>query len=108
MLHRVKEERNIVSVTKHRKVHCFGNNLFRNGLHRHSIEENKRKYARDRKMWKKSEHRLDDRLVRRRYWKLKEDAQDRTPWKTRNEKCYGLVTRENNYTNYSVLKLHIF
>ena len=67
MLYRVKEERNIISVTKHRKVHCIGNNLFRNGLLRHSIEENKRKYMRDGKKLKKSEHLLVDRQERRRY-----------------------------------------
>ena len=48
-------------------VHCIGNNLFRNGLLRRSIEENKRKYMRDGKKLKKSEHLLVDRQERREY-----------------------------------------
>ena len=67
MLHRVKEGGNIINATKQRMVHCIGNILFRNGLLRHSIEENKRKYMRDRKKLKKSEHLLVDRQERRRY-----------------------------------------
>jgi len=67
MLHTVKEGGNIINTTKQRKVQCIGNNLFRNGLLRHSIEENKRKYMRDGKKLKKSEHLLVDRQERRRY-----------------------------------------
>ena len=77
MLHRVEEGGNIINATKQRKVHCIGNILFRNGLLRHSIEENERYDTRDGKTWKKSEHLLDDRQERR-YWKLKEEALDRT------------------------------
>ena len=67
MLHRVKEGGNIINATKQRMVHCIGNNLFRNGLLRHSIEENKRKDTKDGKKLKKSEHLLVDRQERRGY-----------------------------------------
>jgi hypothetical protein len=71
-LHRVKEERNILQTTKHRKDNCIGKILCRNGLLRQFIEGNKRKDRRDGKTWKKSGHLLDDRKEARRYWKLQE------------------------------------
>jgi len=53
VLHRVKEERIIINETNQRKVHCIGNIAFRNGLFRHSIEENKRKDTKDGKTRRK-------------------------------------------------------
>jgi hypothetical protein len=70
--------------------------LFRKGLLRNFIEGNKRKDRRDRKAWKKIEHLLDGRKETRNYWKLKEEALDRTAWKTCNERCDGPVARQNN------------
>ena len=52
MLHRVKEERNIINETEERKVPCIGNIVFTNGLLRQFIEENKSKDKRDGKTWK--------------------------------------------------------
>ena len=101
-------ERNIINETKQRKVHCIGNIVFRSGLLRQSIEENKKKDTRDGKTWKKSEQLLYGHQERRRYWKLKEDVIDRSPWKTRYEKCDGRVARHNNYKDYFLLQHYVF
>jgi hypothetical protein len=37
---------------------------------------------------------LDDHKEKRGYWKLKQEALDRTPWRTRFEGGYGLVVRQ--------------
>jgi hypothetical protein len=37
---------------------------------------------------------LDDLKEKRRYWKLKEDALDRTVWRTRFERGYGQLVRQ--------------
>jgi len=55
--------------------------LCRNGLLRHFIEENKRECRRDGKTAMKIEHLLDDRKETIRYWKLKQEALNRTAWK---------------------------
>jgi len=59
-------------------------------------------------MWKKSGHLLYGRQESRRLWKLKEEAVDRRTRKTRYEKCYGRVARQNNYEDYFVLQLYLF
>jgi hypothetical protein len=75
----------------------IGHFLCRNGLLRHFIGGNNRKVRRDGKTWKKSRHLLDERKEKRRYWKLKEEALERTVWKARYERCYGPVAREINW-----------
>jgi hypothetical protein len=40
---------------------------------------------------------LDDLKEARRYWKLKEQAEDRTLWRTQFGRCYGPVTRQDCY-----------
>jgi hypothetical protein len=42
---------------------------------------------------RRKEGQLDDLKETRRYWKLKEEAQDRTPWRTQFGKGYGPVAR---------------
>jgi hypothetical protein len=37
---------------------------------------------------------LDDLKEVRRYWNLKEEAQDRTPWRTQFGRCYGPDARQ--------------
>jgi hypothetical protein len=37
---------------------------------------------------------LDDLMEKKRYWKLKEEALDRTLWRTRFGRGYGLVVRQ--------------
>jgi hypothetical protein len=37
---------------------------------------------------------LDDLNIMRRYWNLKEEALDRTPWRTRFGREYGPIARQ--------------
>jgi hypothetical protein len=91
VLHRVKEERNILHTIRRRKVNWIGHTLRRNCLLCHIIE-GKIRGARRRGMRRKQP--LDDLKEARRYWKLKEEAQDRTLWKTRFGRGYGPVARQ--------------
>jgi hypothetical protein len=95
VLHRVKEERNIVHTIKRRKANRIGHILRRNCLLKHVIEgklvgriELTGRRGRRRKQL------LDDLKEKRRYWKLKEEALDRTQWRTRFERGYGPVLRQ--------------
>jgi hypothetical protein len=95
VLHRVKEERNIVHTIKSRKANWIGHILRRNCLLKHVIEgtlegriEMTGRRGRIRKQL------LDDLKEKRRYWKLKEEALDRTLWRTRFGRGYGPVVRQ--------------
>ena len=94
VLHRVKEERNIVHKTKRRKADWTGHILRRNCLLKHinvgKIEggiEVTVKRGRTRKQL------LDDLKETRGYCELKEEALGRTVWRTRFGKGYGHVVR---------------
>ena len=90
MLQRVKEERNILNTIKRRKTYWIGHILRSNCLLKQVIEG-------------KIEGRIDVMLRRRRrrkqlrdilketrgYCKLKEEALDRTLWRTRFGRSYG-------------------
>jgi hypothetical protein len=43
---------------------------------------------------RRSKQLLDDLKEKRRYWKLKEEALDRTLWRTRYGRGYGAVVRQ--------------
>jgi hypothetical protein len=84
VLHRVKEERNILHTIKRRKVNWIGNILRRNCLPKSVIEgklEGRAEITGRRGRMRKQL--LDDLKEKRRYWKLKEEALDRTLWRTR-------------------------
>jgi hypothetical protein len=79
VLHRVKEERNIVHTIKKRKANWIGHILRRNCLLKHVIEgklEGRIEMAKIR--GRRRKQLLDDLKENRRYWKLKEEALDRT------------------------------
>jgi hypothetical protein len=79
VLHRVKEERNIVHTIKRRKANWIGHILRRNCLLKHVIEgkvEGRIEVTGRRGGRRK--HLLDDIKETRGYWKLKEEALDRT------------------------------
>jgi hypothetical protein len=84
VLHRVNEERNIVHIINRRKANWIGHILRRNCLLKHVIEG---KIEERIEMTGRRERRLkqllDDLKEKRRYWKLKEEALDRTLWRTR-------------------------
>jgi hypothetical protein len=95
VLHRVKEERNIVHTIKRRRDNWIGHILRRNCLLKHviagkiegRIKETGRRGRRRKQL-------LEDLKEKRGYWKLKEEALDCTPWRTRFGRGYGPVVRQ--------------
>jgi hypothetical protein len=94
VLHIVEEERNIIHTIK-RKANWIGHILRRNCLLKHVIAgklegglEMMGRRGRRRKQL------LNDLKEKRRYWKLKEEALDRTLWRTRFGRGYGPVVRQ--------------
>jgi hypothetical protein len=95
VLHRVKEERNIVHTIKRRRVNWIGYILRRNCLLKQVIEgklEGRIEMTGRRGRMRKQL--LDDLKEKRRYWNLKEEALDRTLWRTRFGRGYGPVVRQ--------------
>jgi hypothetical protein len=95
VLHRVKEERNIIHTIKRRKANWIGHILRRNCLLKHVIEgklEGRMEMTGRRRI--RCKHLLDDFKEKRRYWKLKEEALDCTLWRTRFGRGYGPVVRQ--------------
>jgi hypothetical protein len=75
----VKEGRNILHTIRRRKANWIGHMLRRNCLIKHIIEG---KILGTRRRGRRRMQLLDDLKKKRRYWKLKEEAQDRTLWRT--------------------------
>jgi hypothetical protein len=92
VLHRVKEERNIVHTIKRRKANKIGHILRRNCLLKHvflvkiegRIEVEERRGRRRKQL-------LDDLKEKRGYCKFKGEALDRTMWRTHFGRGYGHV-----------------
>jgi hypothetical protein len=91
VLHRVKEERNILHTIRRRTANWTGHTLHRNCLLSHIIEG---KIRGTRRLGKRRKQLLDDLKEARRYWKLKEKTQDRTFWRTQFGRGYGPVARQ--------------
>jgi hypothetical protein len=95
VLHRVKEERNILPTIKRRKANWIGHILRRNCLLKHVIEGKvEGRIEMTRRRGRRRKQLLDDLKENRRYWKLKEEALDRTMRRTRFGRGYGTVVRE--------------
>jgi hypothetical protein len=95
VLHSVKEERNILHTIKRRKANWIGHVLRRNCLLKHVIEgriEGRMEVTEKRGI--KLKQILDDLKEKRGYWKLKEEALDRTLWRTRLGRGYGPLVRQ--------------
>jgi hypothetical protein len=88
VLQRVKEERNILH-TINRIAHI----LRRNCLPKHVIE-GKIEGRIESTGRRRSKQLLNDLREKRGYWKLKEEALDRTLWRTRFGRGYGRVVRQ--------------
>jgi hypothetical protein len=90
VLHRGKEERNILHTVKRRKANWIGHILCRNCLLKHviegKIEDRVEMTGRRRRRHKQL---LDDLREKRMYCKLKEEALDRTVLRTRFGRGYG-------------------
>jgi hypothetical protein len=88
-------ERNILRKIKRGKVNLIGNILRRNCLLKRIIKENREEGI---KLMGRGGRRrkqlLDDLMETRGYWKLKEEALDRTLWRTRFGRGYGSVARQ--------------
>jgi hypothetical protein len=95
VLHRVKEERAILHKIKRRKANWIAHILRRNCLLKHVIE-GKLEGRTDMtgRRGRRRKQLLDDLKEKRRYWKLKEKALDRTQWSTRFGRGYGPVVRQ--------------
>jgi hypothetical protein len=91
VLHRVKEESNILHTIRQRKAKWIGHILRRNCLLRYIIEG---KIRGIRRRGRRRKQLLDDLKEARRYWKLKEEAQDRTLWRTQFGRDYGPGARQ--------------
>jgi hypothetical protein len=91
VLHRVKEERNILHKIKRRKANWIGHILRRNCLLKHMIEGKlEGRIEMTGRRGRRRKQLLDDLREKRRYWKLKEEALDRTVWRTRLEEATDL------------------
>jgi hypothetical protein len=91
----VKEERNILHTIKRRKAKWIGHILRRNCLLKHVIEgklEGRIEMTGRRE--RRCKQMLDDLKEKRRSWKLKEEALDRTLWRTRFGRGDGPVVRQ--------------
>jgi uncharacterized membrane protein YgaE (UPF0421/DUF939 family) len=91
VLHRVKEERNVLHTIRPRKANWIGHILRRNCLLKHIIEE---KIRGTRRRGRRRKQLFNDLKETKRYWKLKEEAQDHTLWRTQFGRCYGPVARQ--------------
>jgi hypothetical protein len=95
VLHRVKEERNMLHTIKRRKANWMGHILRRNCLLKHVIEgkrEGRIEVAGRRGRRRKQP--LDDLMEKRGYCNLKEEALHRTLWRTRFGRGYGPLVRQ--------------
>jgi hypothetical protein len=79
VLHRVKEKRNIVHTLKRRKSNWIGHILRRNCLLKHVIEGKlEGRIEMTGRRGRRHNQLLDGLKEKRRYWKLKKEALDRT------------------------------
>ena len=89
------EERNILYTTKRRKTNWIGHILRRNFLLKHVTEGRIEGSIEVTGGWGRiSDQLLDDLKEKRRFWILKEEALDRTQWRTRFGRGYGPVVRK--------------
>jgi hypothetical protein len=95
VLRRVKEERNILHPIKRRKANWIGHISRRNCLLKHVIEGKlEGRIEMTGRRGRRRKQLLYDLKEKRRYWKLKEEAPDRTVWRTRFGRGYGPVVRQ--------------
>jgi hypothetical protein len=95
VLHRVKEERTILHKIIRRKANWIGHILRRNCLLKHVIKGKLEvRIEMTRRRGRRHKQLLDDLKEKRRYWKLKEEALNRTLWRTRFGRGYGPVVRQ--------------
>jgi hypothetical protein len=79
---------------KRRKANCIGHILRRNRLLKDVIEGKREGRIEMRRRARRRKQLLDDFKEKTRCWKLKEEALDRTVWRTRLGSGYGPVVRQ--------------
>jgi hypothetical protein len=90
VLHRVKEETNIVHTIKRRKANWIGHILRRNCLLKHVIEGKlEGRIEMTGRQGRRRKQLLDDLKEKKTYWTLKEEALYCTLWRTRFGRGYG-------------------
>jgi hypothetical protein len=95
VLNRVKEERNIVHTIKRRKANWIVHILRRNCLLQHVIEGKlEERIEMTGRRGRRRKHLLGDLKEKRGYGKLKEEALDRSQWRSRFGRGYGPVVRQ--------------
>jgi hypothetical protein len=95
VLHRVKEQRNILLTIKRRKANWIGQVLRRNCFLKHVIEGKiEGRIEMTRRRGRRRKQLLDDLKETRGCWKLKEYALARTLWRTRFGRSCGPVVRQ--------------
>ena len=91
VLPRVEEDKNTLQTIK-TKVNWSGHILHRNCCLKHLIEGKIERRKKVTGWWEtRCKQLLDDLKEKTGYWKLKEEALDRTPWRTRFGRGYGPV-----------------
>jgi hypothetical protein len=94
VLQRVNELNNILHTIQRREANWFGHSLRRNYLLKHVFEEKLRGMVQvTGKRGRRRKKLLDDLKEKRGYWKLKEEAVDRTVWRTRFGRGYRPVVK---------------
>jgi hypothetical protein len=88
VLLRVSEQRNILHEIRKRKANWIGHILYKNSLLIHIIEGTTEGGRRRKQL-------RDDLMENRRHWKVKEEAPDRTVWRTRFGRGYGPDVRQS-------------
>jgi hypothetical protein len=94
VLHRVKEERNMLHTIKRSNANWIGHILRRNCLLKQVIEGKLEGRIEMMGRRRRRKQLLVDLMEKRRYWKLKEEALDRTLWRTRFGRGYGPAVRQ--------------
>jgi hypothetical protein len=95
VLQRAKEERNILHTIRRRKANWIGHILRRNCLLKHVIEGKlEGRIEVTVRRGRRRKRLLGDCKETRGYWKLKEEAPDRTLWRTRLVRGYAPVVRQ--------------
>ena len=91
----IKEERNIIHTLKRKEFHWIGHFLRGNCCLKHVTETQvERKLEAKETRGKRHKQLLDDLKEKVGCWKLKEEALDRTPWRTGFGRGCGLVARQ--------------
>ena len=91
LLHRVKEERNILHTIKRRTENWIGHILRRNCHLKHIIEG---KIVRKERRGRRRKQLLDNLTKREKFWKLQEETIDISVWTALFERVYGPVVRQ--------------